>query len=192
MAQQKNIITVIENGPLQIEGEVKVYNTVSELVADETPVALCRCGASNNKPFCDGSHEQAGFVDCCQVDSSKDEEPEAYTPLTITCRPNGMLVVKGPMTIIGPAGTSKVRRNKAALCRCGASRQKPFCDISHKKINFIDDALLVEDEPESEVNTTEQQAASRDEAVVTAEPGMDNETGPTPDTNEQQNNNDAE
>ncbi|MDH5777473.1 MAG: CDGSH iron-sulfur domain-containing protein, partial [Gammaproteobacteria bacterium] len=141
MGQQKNIITIIENGPLQVEGEVRVYNTVSELVADETPVSLCRCGQSKNKPFCDGGHVEAGFKDCCQVDNSKDEELEEYSPLTITCRPNGMLVVKGPMTIIGPDGTSQARRNKAALCRCGASRNKPFCDISHKKVGFVDDAF---------------------------------------------------
>lgn len=137
----RNIITIIENGPIKVEGRAVVYNTVGELVADETPLLLCRCGASKNKPLCDGQHEAIGFTDCCTVDNTRDEEPEDYTPLTITSRPNAMLVVRGPMTIIGPDGRAKARRNRAALCRCGLSRNKPFCDITHKKENFVDDAF---------------------------------------------------
>ena len=48
------------------------------------------------------------------------------------------------MIIIGPDGVSKARRNRAALCRCGMSRNKPFCDVTHKKQNFVDDALNAE------------------------------------------------
>jgi CDGSH-type Zn-finger protein len=103
---------------------------------------LCRCGASKTKPVCDGSHTDVGFKDCSQVDNSKDESPEDNQALIISCRPNAMLVAKGPMLIIGPDGQSKTIRNKAAICRCGASRNKPFCDVSHKKSGFVDDALL--------------------------------------------------
>lgn len=148
---QKNIITVIQNGPLQIEGEVRIYNTMGELVErepveDEPPVMLCRCGASNNKPFCDGNHAKIGFQDGDEsnhnlADNSKNEELDAFSPLTVSCRPDAMLVIRGPMTIVSADGQSRALRNKAAFCRCGASRNKPFCDISHKKINFSDDAL---------------------------------------------------
>lgn len=140
----KNIITVIEDGPLQVEGDFRIYDTIGQLVAydgDEDKIMLCRCGASQNKPLCDGSHVGAGFKDSCRVDSGRDEVLEKHTTLIISCRPNGMLVAKGPMLIRGTDGQSQLQRNKAALCRCGASRNKPFCDVSHKKIGFIDDAL---------------------------------------------------
>lgn len=146
----KNIITVLENGPLQVEGDFRVYDTIGQLLEHEGLLLLCRCGASKTKPLCDGSHGEIEFRDCCQVDNSRDEKPEADTTLVISCRPNGMLVVKGPVTIIGPDGKTKALRNKAALCRCGASRNKPFCDISHKKAGFIDDALLSEDEDDEQ------------------------------------------
>lgn len=145
----RNIITITENGPIKVEGQVMVYNTMGELVTDESPVFLCRCGASNDKPLCDGQHEAIAFTDCCQMDNSRDEEPESYTPLTITARPNGMLVIRGPMIIIGADGKTKAKRNRAALCRCGLSRNKPFCDMTHKKENFIDDAFT---SPEGEVS----------------------------------------
>ena len=140
----RNIITIIEDGPLQVQGDFRVYNTIGEIVAHEGELMLCRCGASKTKPVCDGSHTEAGFKDCCVVDKSKDEALEKSSALIISCRPNGMLVAKGPMIIIGPDGQSKTMRNKAALCRCGASRNKPFCDVSHKKCDFKDDALINE------------------------------------------------
>ncbi|MDH5181732.1 MAG: CDGSH iron-sulfur domain-containing protein [Gammaproteobacteria bacterium] len=177
---QKNTITLLENGPLLVEGEARVYNTVSELVAAETPIHLCRCGASANKPFCDGSHTRIGFTDCCTVDNSKDEELEAWTPLTITCRPNAMLVIRGPVIIVGPDGT-KARRNKAALCRCGASRNKPFCDISHKKINFQDDALVVAAKPEQDLEEQESVAEGETAAPATLQESADDGTAVTPD-----------
>lgn len=137
-----NIITVIEDGPLQVQGEFRLYNTIGEIIEHEGELMLCRCGLSNNKPLCDGNHVSAGFKDCCSVKNSKDEALEKASILIISCRPNGMLVAKGPMIIVGADGQSKVMRNKAALCRCGQSRNKPFCDVSHKKCGFKDDALL--------------------------------------------------
>ena len=142
----KNIITVLEDGPLQLEGDFHIYDTIGQLVEHEEQAMLCRCGASKIKPLCDGSHETVGFKDCCQFDSRHDESPEVNTTLVVSCRPNGMLVAKGPMTIMGPDGHSKAVRNKAALCRCGESRNKPFCDVSHKKVGFVDDALGSETE----------------------------------------------
>lgn len=137
----KNIITIIEDGPLQVEGDFRIYNTIGELIEHDGKAMLCRCGKSKTKPLCDGSHGESGFKDCCLVDNSSNEALEEQTCLIISCRPNGMLVAKGPMTIIGPDGQSKVTRNKVALCRCGESRNKPFCDVTHKKVGFIDDAL---------------------------------------------------
>ena len=143
-----NIISVLEDGPLQVEGDFHIYDTIGKLVEHDSKTMFCRCGASKIKPFCDGSHVEIGFKDCCKVDSQHSESAEAYTRLIISVRPNGMLVAKGAMKIIGADGQSKIIRNKAALCRCGKSRNKPFCDVTHKKAGFIDDALLVApDEP---------------------------------------------
>lgn len=57
------IVRTRRNGPYVIDGEeVKVvdWNGVEYPVA-RRPVALCRCGASTTKPFCDGTHSRAGF-----------------------------------------------------------------------------------------------------------------------------------
>jgi CDGSH-type Zn-finger protein len=53
-----------ENGPLVITGAIKVVDHVGNafpIAPGKDTVALCRCGASNSKPFCDGSHKTCGF-----------------------------------------------------------------------------------------------------------------------------------
>ena len=56
-------ITVRQNGPLLVEGDdvTLVEAGGAELPVERRPFALCRCGASENKPFCDGSHNRIGF-----------------------------------------------------------------------------------------------------------------------------------
>ncbi len=54
-------ITCLPNGPLMINGEIVVTKSDGTEEIKTGPVALCRCGASNNKPYCDGSHNTAGF-----------------------------------------------------------------------------------------------------------------------------------
>jgi CDGSH-type Zn-finger protein len=57
--------------------------------------------------------------------------------VTITTRPNGPYLVKGPITIVDPDGKEfKVEGDTVALCRCGGSTRKPFCDGTHSKIGF--------------------------------------------------------
>lgn len=58
-------IRLRENGPLVIHGPFRLVNHRGEeipLPGDKPLVALCRCGQSANKPFCDGTHKQIGFV----------------------------------------------------------------------------------------------------------------------------------
>ncbi len=60
--------------------------------------------------------------------------------VTIKARDNGPFLVEGPVTIIDAAGNRfAVAADKPAiaLCRCGTSKNKPFCDGSHKTCNFI-------------------------------------------------------
>jgi CDGSH-type Zn-finger protein len=59
-------ITVLKNGPLRLEGEELQILDPTGLaygLGGRTAVSLCRCGQSNNKPFCDGSHNHHGFQD---------------------------------------------------------------------------------------------------------------------------------
>ncbi len=54
---------VMRNGPLIVKGKVKVNLPDGSVVERSSRTAFCRCGASKNKPFCDGSHTEVGFVD---------------------------------------------------------------------------------------------------------------------------------
>ena len=56
---------------------------------------------------------------------------------TITTRPNGPYLVKGPVRLVDPDGNEfPVTGDTIALCRCGGSTKKPFCDGTHSKIGF--------------------------------------------------------
>ena len=61
MAETK--ISVRNNGPLRVEGEFTIYDQDGNAfgLAGRTIIALCRCGHSENKPFCDGSHKKVEF-----------------------------------------------------------------------------------------------------------------------------------
>jgi uncharacterized Fe-S cluster protein YjdI/CDGSH-type Zn-finger protein len=50
------------NGPLYVRGRLTITGADGSVIREDTRVALCRCGASHNKPFCDGSHEDVGFT----------------------------------------------------------------------------------------------------------------------------------
>ena len=58
-------IIVRNDGPLRVEGPVELVDMEGKLygLAGRENIALCRCGHSQNKPFCDGSHKTAGFQD---------------------------------------------------------------------------------------------------------------------------------
>ena len=171
-------------------------------------VALCRCGGSQNKPFCDGTHGRNGFRDDNQADPAKDKR-EAYVGKGITifdnralcahaghCTdglasvfrmrsepwidadgapvqdvidtirrcPSGALsyaidgveaapVERAPMVTVSANGPYEItggielmgmKQGAGAssehytLCRCGASKNKPFCDGSHWDAGFRD------------------------------------------------------
>jgi uncharacterized Fe-S cluster protein YjdI/CDGSH-type Zn-finger protein len=58
---EKTTITPLTNGPLMIQGEVEIRDAQGNLFAKGTRMTLCRCGQSQNHPFCDLSHRKAGF-----------------------------------------------------------------------------------------------------------------------------------
>jgi len=54
-------INIFKDGPIEIKGDFEMTDMAGNKVDDMKKVYLCRCGASGNKPFCDGSHKKAGF-----------------------------------------------------------------------------------------------------------------------------------
>lgn len=61
MSESSVTAQVLENGPLMVKGEITVTHKDGSLET-KSNAAFCRCGHSNNKPFCDGSHKAEGFV----------------------------------------------------------------------------------------------------------------------------------
>ena len=56
-------VTVTRNGPLVLHGNIEVRDATGNVIRRDTRMALCRCGYSRNKPFCDNSHLMVGFRD---------------------------------------------------------------------------------------------------------------------------------
>ncbi len=130
----KNVVFVAENGEYRIHGDAQLLNSDGETIAEEYRMTLCRCGESNNKPYCDNSHRKARFVAPSEVaDNSAEPAPDAK--LTIKALKNGPLLLQGNFDIQDDAGHNFCGQN-SALCRCGASENKPFCDGSHKGVGF--------------------------------------------------------
>jgi CDGSH-type Zn-finger protein len=217
-------ITVATNGPYLVVGSVPMARQT--IVADDegtsiewrrgdefearASYALCRCGRSASKPYCDGSHLRAGFdgtetasrqpyarqateqdgptliltdaQSLCAVARFCDAagqvwnlveregaeaarmttheaalcpsgrlvvqdrrtgtalEPDLEPSIGIVADPTqavaGPIWVRGGIPVVGDDGQAYEVRNRVTLCRCGASRNKPFCDASHLSIGF--------------------------------------------------------
>lgn len=72
-------IGVRNNGPLRIEGEIALLDGEGNAfgLGGRTVVSLCRCGHSENKPFCDGAHNRAGFQSVCPARELPPPAPKA-------------------------------------------------------------------------------------------------------------------
>jgi uncharacterized Fe-S cluster protein YjdI len=60
---EKPQIKLMKNGPLLVEGGAALLDSAGNVLANEGTYALCRCGGSKKKPFCDGTHSKIGFDD---------------------------------------------------------------------------------------------------------------------------------
>jgi thiamine pyrophosphate-dependent acetolactate synthase large subunit-like protein/CDGSH-type Zn-finger protein len=199
-------IELVKDGPLKVTGLKSFRNSRGEAIATRKAVFLCRCGASKNKPFCDGTHSSIGFRDekspervpdrldqyrgrdvtirdnrgaCAHAGFCSDDLPSVWRLgvepwidpdgagrdeilRTIRRCPSGALAaaegsdaepgapevriardgpyhVRGAIELKDVAFGAGVSRQVYALCRCGASRNKPFCDGSHWYAGFRDD-----------------------------------------------------
>ena len=204
----KPVISCSNNGPMIVKGLENFIDSDGTRLETKPAMGLCRCGASLNKPFCDGNHKYAGFTDdispgrsedkltsyvgkeitvhnnvmLCSVaeychkeleavfnagrepwidpdedtlehirvliekcpsgalsysingqpQSSVDREP------TISIEKNGPLRISGSIELKDANWGQGASREHYTLCRCGASKNKPFCDGSHSKAGFDD------------------------------------------------------
>lgn len=198
-----------EGGPYIVSNVRKMTDTSGETMPTQTVMALCRCGKSGKKPFCDGSHVKAGFSGKNDIKRKTANRKDTYTGEHIRIHDNrglcahaGICTTKlasvfrmkaepwidpdqatvqeikavidncpsgalsysiegehqsaqtpeiliqvlpdGPYEIMGDIKLSDVNllegasKDVRALCRCGHSNNKPFCDGSHWSAGFKD------------------------------------------------------
>ena len=209
-------IACLANGPYYLLNDMtaapvpNLRRASGEPCATVRGVALCRCGGSKNKPFCDGTHGTIGFSDRRLADGSLDRR-ESYADKHITIHDNrqlcahagfctdrlasvfrmgsepwidpdgaavqeivatirkcpsgalsysidgvehrdqereaavtvtdhGPYAVTGGVELLGVPFGQEASREHYTLCRCGASKNKPFCDGSHWQVEFRDPA----------------------------------------------------
>lgn len=215
MDKVKPKIACLPNGPYYLLNDPQprviphIQKSNGEFCATITGVALCRCGASSNKPFCDGTHGKNGFSDANLSDCASNKrmdyvgkqitihdnrgicshagfctdnlktvfklhhepwiDPDGATAVEImniiancpsgalsysidsvehrdrerapmvTVTKNGPYAVTGGIELLGHVFGDGASTEHYTLCRCGASKNKPFCDGSHWTIGFEDD-----------------------------------------------------
>lgn len=208
-------IACLPNGPYYLLNEQapRVIPNIRKSTGDPcstvTGVALCRCGGSNNKPFCDGTHGRNGFRDEKLSDGSLDKrvnyagknitihdnrgicahaghctdnlstvfkldqepwiDPDGATvddiiqtirkcpsgalsysinnvehrdqdrPPMVTVTKDGPYAITGGMELIDQPRGEGASLEHYTLCRCGGSKNKPFCDGTHWYIQFKDE-----------------------------------------------------
>ena len=128
-----NTVRVRENGPLAVEAALQIGATPQA----NPRATLCRCGQSQNKPYCDGSHTAAGFVASGEPQTTVFEALAARNgSLQVQPIPNGPLRMVGNLEVVSGTGRTCNRVTETYLCRCGQSKNKPYCDGSHKSAGF--------------------------------------------------------
>jgi CDGSH-type Zn-finger protein/truncated hemoglobin YjbI len=133
------IIRVTEDGPYRVEGEISIRDTKGNELRREGIWHLCRCGGSRNKPFCDSTHGLKGWSGPeTAPHTTEDPPPPENEPASITSLVDGPYRVCGPIQLLGADNKPYSVRGEQRLCRCGHSRNKPFCDDSHLRVGFRD------------------------------------------------------
>ena len=214
MSDPKPKIACLPNGPYYLINDptprtvANLQDAQGQACTTVQGVALCRCGGSGNKPFCDGTHGRNGFSDekhddrlddqrvsyvgsritihdnrgvCAHAgvctdrlkrvfrmgeepwidpDGASSEEiietvsrcpsgalsyslegtdgPEPNPVPLVTASKDGPFVVSGGIELVGQTFGEGASPDRYTLCRCGASKNKPFCDGSHWHVGFKD------------------------------------------------------
>jgi CDGSH-type Zn-finger protein/uncharacterized Fe-S cluster protein YjdI len=131
-APEVNQLRIRENGPYAVHAELVLAGQ-----PDGFRATLCRCGQSQNKPWCDGSHNAAEFKASGEPPSG-DTSALAHRGGVLAVMPlrDGPLHVHGNLELCAGTGRTVARITEARLCRCGQSANKPFCDLSHVAAGF--------------------------------------------------------
>jgi len=207
-SEKKSTITPTPNGPYLVK-EIRNFTNQKGAIETRETMALCRCGGSANKPFCDGTHARIGFSSaklegrvedkrddyegekitihdnrgiCAHAGRCTDGLPSVFrlkqepwinpqgAPAeeiietirkcpsgalshtvdgleyrdreglaAIFVSPNGPYVVTGGPELLDTPRGEGASTEHFTLCRCGGSKNKPFCDGSHWHNNFSDD-----------------------------------------------------
>ncbi|HTS54522.1 MAG TPA: CDGSH iron-sulfur domain-containing protein [Burkholderiales bacterium] len=136
IAPKVNVVRVRENGPLAFHAELQMAGQASGYRA-----TLCRCGASKNKPLCDGSHVGAGFTASGEPPTRESAAlPQRDGTVRVKPSKNGPLLIEGNLEVVTGTGRTILRTRNTALCRCGGSANKPYCDGTHARIGFAAEA----------------------------------------------------
>ncbi len=205
---QEATIECRPNGPYLVKNLETLRNSRGEGLPTQPVMALCRCGGSATKPFCDGTHKRNGFSGAKLVDGSADKReayqggkivihdnraicshaghctdglaavfklraepwidpdgakaeaivetirrcpsgalsytldgvagPQERTDPMITVGKDGPYAVVGVVRLVGEKWGAGASTERYTLCRCGGSKNKPFCDGTHWSIGFRD------------------------------------------------------
>lgn len=131
---EKTKIEIMDDGPLIVSDLKLLEDGEGDGLAIKKKTALCRCGASGNKPFCDGSHRGEDFKSV--ISPGESSAPGKEGGAVIRSLKNGPYEVCGDIELCVEDDQELSADDPYYLCRCGASENKPFCDGSHKKVGF--------------------------------------------------------
>jgi CDGSH-type Zn-finger protein len=133
-----NTIVPTIHGPYECRGELEIVTADGQVLSETTEAWLCRCGHSASKPYCDGSHTRMEFRDDTQPQpDATAAQPGSGGVLRIGLRVNGPLRIEGRCEVRHPVAGLVFAGEQTALCRCGRSAKKPFCDGTHRQIGFV-------------------------------------------------------
>lgn len=139
---ERNTVEICSDGPVYLRGDLRIQDS-EDNVQSFTRVALCRCGATKNGPFCDNSHGKADFADPGKAREIKSKDaPEGQTFLKARVLANGPVLLEGPYQLIDGQGEVCLDATSGFLCRCGASENKPWCDGAHNRVGFKEEGKL--------------------------------------------------
>ena len=134
------VVLPIENGPLLMVGDLDVRGPDGEQITHEARLTLCRCGLSRNQPFCDNSHLrrnwESGPTHAPATEPPPPRDGALDEPTKVIAKADASLDLRGHLRIYHSDGTPIVETGRVLLCRCGKSKNKPFCDTSHEDAGF--------------------------------------------------------
>jgi len=122
-----NEALITSGGPIRMTGNITLIDEDGQ-VSHANQLDFCRCGQAKSRPLCDSTHLDIEFLDRGAISRASDCLPfsRAQT-VTVTCVKDGPLRFRGFLRVYNRKG-QECSTMQGALCRCGRSANKPFCD----------------------------------------------------------------